>query len=198
MANAALAYTVNGYDDREKKRRFEKIGGKIVMMAAMPAVNHNRVVTNLTRIFSAYLRRKRCEAFSDGVEIHFDEENTFVPDAMIVCNKDIIKQNGIYGAPDLVVEVLSYSTEKYDRGVKKDIYEKYGVKEYWLVDYRQKTVEVWQLRDGRLMIDDIYRIFPDDEWAMMEEEDKKKASLHLKVSLYDDLIVDVREIFERI
>lgn len=94
---------------------FELIHGRAVMMSPRPSVDHNRVVSNLNRIFQVYLRGKRCEAFSDGVEVHFDEANVFVPDAMIVCNRDIIRRKGIFGAPDLVVEVLSPRTAKNDR-----------------------------------------------------------------------------------
>lgn len=108
----------------EEKRRVEKINGVTVMQSAMPSVNHNRVVGNIVGSFFGYLKGKQDEVFENSVQVHLDEDNTFVPDAMIVCNKDIIKHNGIYGAPDLVVEVLSPSTGKNDRGPKKDVYEK--------------------------------------------------------------------------
>ena len=182
----------------EEKRRVEKINGVTVMQAAMPAVNHNRVVTNLSSIFNRYLRGKRCEAFSDGVEVHLDEDNTFVPDAMIVCNKDIIKHNGIFGVPDLVAEVLSPSTARNDKGAKKDAYEKCGVREYWIADTKNKSVEVYLLRDGRFVLDNIYNVYEDWEWEQLSEEEKAAAKLPLKVSLYDDFFVDVREVFERV
>jgi len=182
----------------EEKRRVEKINGVTVMLSAMPAVNHNRVVTNLVNIFSRYLRGKRCEAFFDGVQVHLDENNTFVPDAMIVCNKDIIKRDGIYGAPDLIVEVLSPSTGKNDRGPKKDVYERHGVREYWIADTKSKSVEVYLLRDGHFVLDNIYNVYEDWEWEQLSEEEKTAAKLPLKVSLYDDFFVDVREVFERV
>ena len=182
----------------EEKRRVEKINGVTVMLSAIPAVNHNRVVTNLVNIFSRYLRGKRCEAFFDGVQVHLDEDNTFVPDAMIVCNKDIIKRDGIYGAPDLVVEVLSPSTGKNDRGPKKDVYERHGVREYWIADTKSKSVEVYLLRDGHFVLDNIYNVYEDWEWEQLSEEEKTAAKLPLKVSLYDDFFVDVREVFERV
>ena len=70
---------------------YEIIHGKTVMMSPRPAINHNRVAGNIYHLFRLYLKGKRCQAFMDGVDVHFDEENTFVPDAFIVCNKDIIK-----------------------------------------------------------------------------------------------------------
>jgi Uma2 family endonuclease len=176
----------------------EKINGEIIMMSPRPVINHLRVIGNIYHIFTGYLKGKRCEAFADGADVHLDEKNTFVPDVMIVCNKDIIKDDGIYGAPDLVVEVLSPSTAKRDRGEKKSIYEKYGVKEYWIANPADKSIEVWLLKDGKYELDNVYTVYPDWQWEKMTDEDKAEAQLNLKVSLYDDLIIDVREIFDRV
>ncbi|WP_411830076.1 Uma2 family endonuclease [Metasolibacillus meyeri] len=72
---------------------------------------------------------------------------------MIICNQDIIKRDGIYGAPDLVVEVLSPSTARRDKGEKKALYEKHGVKEYWIISpdeksYRSLFIEKRKIRVG--------------------------------------------------
>lgn len=193
MNNLAVAY-----DEREEKRRVERINGETIRLAAMPAVNHNRVVTNITRLFTNFLNGKRCEAFADGVDVHFDADNTFVPDVMIVCRKEIIKYDGIYGAPDLVVEVLSRSTAKRDRNEKKNIYEKYGVKEYWLVNYADKTIEVYLLRDEKFVLDNVYALFPAWEWEKLSPEEKQRQKLTVKISLYDDFAVDLRDVFARV
>ena len=79
-------------------------------------------------------------------DVHLSENDCVIPDVMIVCNSDIIKDNAIYGAPDLIVEVLSPGTEKRDRGYKKDLYERCGVREYWIVDPVSLTVEVYLLK----------------------------------------------------
>lgn len=65
---------------------------------------------------------------------------------MVVCNKDIIKKDGVHGVPDLIVEVISPSTAKKDKGYKKDLYETCGVKEYWLVDTDNRSIEVYLLK----------------------------------------------------
>ena len=186
--NAALSY--------REELVSETIHGQTVMMSPRPSVSHNRVAGNIFRIFSIFLRGKRCSAFTDGVDVHLDENNVFVPDVMIVCDKDKIRYDGIYGAPDLVVEVLSPSSVTRDRGVKKNVYEKAGVREYWIADPISKTIEVYSLQNGRLELDHAYIVFPEQEWARMTDEEKAAARLSVKVSLYDDLIVDVREVFE--
>ena len=129
-------------------------------------------------------------------DVFLDENNNFVPDVLIVCERDKMKSDGIHGAPDLVVEVLSASTAARDKGIKKTAYEKAGVKEYWIVDPGSESIDVYHLQDGRLEFADTYIIYPEWEWKSMTEEQRAAARLSVKVSLYDDLIVDVREVFE--
>lgn len=182
----------------KEEPRYEIINGETVMMSPSPATNHNRVSGNIYHVFRTYLKGKRCEAFSDGVDVHFDEKNIVIPDAMIVCNKDIIKGDGIYGAPSLVVEVLSPSTATRDKKDKKALYEKYRVQEYWIVDPTSKSIEVYHLQNDKLELDQVYAVYPDWQWDKMTDEEKSKAVLKLRVSLYDDFVIDVREIFENV
>nr|MBO6294177.1 Uma2 family endonuclease [Schwartzia sp. (in: firmicutes)] len=175
----------------------EKINGQEVLMSPRPATRHSRAAGRIYGIFFQFLRKKRCEAFFEH-EVHLDDENVFVPDVLIICDKNKIKANWIDGAPDLVVEVLSPSTTINDRGIKKDVYERSGVKEYWIVDPIAKSIEVHYLKDGRLVLDHVYMIFPPEEWERMTEKQRAAARLSVKVSLYDDLLVDVREVFEDI
>lgn len=118
---------------RREERREELIGGKRVAMSPASA-GHAYVSDNILRIFKNYLKGKTCIPFGHSLLVHLSEEDKFVPDVMVVCEREKIKPNGVHGAPDLVVEVLSPSTAKNDRTYKKEVYERYGVPEYWL-DY---------------------------------------------------------------
>ena len=173
----------------------ELIDGKVVMMSPRPRPAHNRVLTRIAHIFEGYLEGKPCIPYSDGVDVYLDEKNHFIPDVMIVCNHDIIHEDGIYGAPDLVVEVLSPSTTNYDRGAKLETYGRAGVREYWLVSPLARTVEVYLNHDGKLSFDCAYQDVPDWELERMDEDDRKNVHMEIKVSLYDDLIIPVRDIF---
>ena len=175
----------------------EIIDGKEYLMSPRPAPKHMTVSTNIHHIFKRFLKGKRCRAFLE-VDAHLDEKNTLVPDVLIVCDRNKIKPNGIDGAPDLVVEVLSPATASRDKGIKKSVYERAGVQEYWIVDPESKSIDVYQLQDGRLEFIDAYLVYPDWEWERMTEEQRAVARLSVKVSLYDDLFVDVREVFEDI
>ncbi|RGQ08385.1 Uma2 family endonuclease [Megamonas rupellensis] len=191
-------------DDRNIKIKTELIDGKIFMMSPRPRVEHATVCTNIASEFRSYLKGKTCRAFCDGVDVFLDENNRFVPDTMIVCNPDIIKHDGIHGAPDLVVEVLSKTTAKNDRSKKKYTYAKYGVKEYWIVDIWSKSVEVYYNQDSWFILDNIYYYLTDEEIAEnnnMSDNDIDKIKEYtdsIKVSICDNLIVKLKDIFEYI
>lgn len=94
--NSNLAY--------QDELREELIGGKFVAMSPSPTFNHNRVASRIFRIFSNYLEGKQCLAIADGMDLFLTEEDRFIPDMMVVCDRDKIQWNGVHGAPDLVVE----------------------------------------------------------------------------------------------
>ena len=94
----------------------ELIDGKVILMSPRPVVKHNWVAENISYLFRSYLRGKKCVPLGDGYDLYLSEKDRFVPDFMVVCDRDKIKPKGVFGAPDLVVEVLSPSTAVRDRG----------------------------------------------------------------------------------
>ena len=189
MAGAAFAY----HEDRQD---YEVIGGQVCMMAR-PSMKHVTIQGNIFNVFKNYLKGNRCQAFDDG-DVFLSDDDNFVPDVMIVCNPDIIEDNGIYGAPDLVVEILSPSTARNDRREKFAAYQKYGVKEYWIVDPVSKSVEVYLLKDGKFILDDVYSTYQDFEWKRLTDKQKAEVKQAIKVSLYDDFEVSLKDIFEQV
>lgn len=189
--NTNLAYQ----DDAWEKRREELIDGKTVMMSPRPSFNHNRVSSNIFRLFDNHLMGKKCTAIADGTDLFLDEENQFVPDFMVVCDRDKIKWNGVHGAPDLVAEVLSPSTGTNDKIHKKKVYECSGVPEYWIADPVNRSVEIYLLKDGRYDLDNVYTLYPDWELERMTDEEKAALVTEFKCHLYDDLVIRLDDIF---
>ena len=113
MNGAALAR-----EPVEEIEKYEIINGKTFMFAK-PATNHADVATNLSRLWANYLRGKHCRLYME-TSLFLDEKNQFSPDLMVVCDRKKIRPNGVHGAPDLVIEILSPDTAARDRGVKKD------------------------------------------------------------------------------
>jgi len=182
-----------------ERRRYEMLDGKIYYMAR-PSANHNAIISNVSRVFGNYLRGKTCRVFLDGIDVQFSEKDISVPDVMIVCNRDIIGKDGIYGAPDLIVEILSPSTAARDIGYKKDLYAKYGVKEYWIISQAERSIQVYLLKDGVYKFDKLYQIYEDYVLKGMDEEEKSEIIKEFRTSLagFEDLIISVEEVFENV
>ena len=178
--------------------REEIIGGEFVMMAAA-TVNHYRIARNILTLFDEFLRRRPCEPFQDGTALFLeDEKEEYQPDMMVVCDPDKIKPDGVHGAPDLVVEVLSPSTGRYDRGHKKDVYEKHGVREYWIVDPGNRMVEQYVLENGHFVLRDVYALYPDFMLKRMKPEEKAALVTEFKCTLFDDLSIPLERVFYRV
>ena len=177
----------------------EILDGKIVNMSPSPSPNHNSVTGNIFWIFRTYLKGKRCSVFGENVDVYFDEQNKEIkPDVKIVCNPEKINFKGIRGAPDLIVEVLSPSTAKYDRGYKMTLYAKYGVKEYWIVSPQERFIEVYLLNGSIFELDNMYQIFPDYEIEKMTDKERNAIATEFKTSIFDDLIISVDDVFDKL
>lgn len=173
----------------------ELIDGEVVAMSPRPTFNHNRVASRIYWAFENYLKGKRCTVIADGTDLYLTEKDRFVPDMMVVCDRDKIKRDGVHGAPDLVVEVLSPSTAKKDRLHKKAVYGTCGVREYWLVDPENRTIEQYLPQDGRLELNTVYVSYSEDALGRMTEEERSAVETHFQCSLYDDFDISLDEIF---
>ena len=175
--------------------REELIDGKIVMMSPRPAWNHNRVAFNIAHIFENYLYGKKCTSISDGTDLFLTENDRFVPDFMVVCDPNKIKQTGVHGAPDLVVEVLSPSTSRNDKTKKKDVYARCGVREYWLVSPADKTIEAYRNNGTELVLHEVYAVYPDWMLPRLTESERAAVVTQFKCSLFDDFDIPLDDIF---
>ncbi len=113
-------------------------------------VEHSFIINNFVVMVGKQIKDSLCRVLGDGVQYQWRENDykIMIPDASINCNTRDRKNVSLTGVPRMVMEVLSNATEKYDRGEKMEAYRKAGVSEYWLVDWREKQVEIY-LNDGR-------------------------------------------------
>lgn len=159
------------------------------------SIQHIRIQKKLTGIIDRFLQGKKCEVFFEA-EVRFSKQDHLIPDICIVCEPSQIKNSYIEGAPDFVAEVLSPSTRKKDITVKKAVYERFGVKEYWIISPKDEAIEVYRLNEhGAYYLDNVYTNFSDDEWERLTDGQKAEVNLSLKISLYDELEINVKDIF---
>ena len=182
----------------EEERETEIIGGKAVMMAS-PSLNHNRVAGNIHTIFDVYLDGRPCEPFQDGASLYLeDDAQEYKPDMMVVCDPEKSQLDGVYGAPDLVVEVLSPSTARNDKGRKKEMYEQHGVREYWIVSPAEQSVEQYVLENGKFVLRGVYSRYPAFMLKRMTDEEKAAVVTEFQCAIFGDLTVRLDAVFKRV
>lgn len=117
------------------------------MAGATP--EHSLVIVNFVSAIRKQLKNSTCYVYSDNVQYTFQAENgekkTVIPDASINCHIKSRRGNTFIDAPRFVMEVISPTTEKFDRKEKMDLYREQEIEEYWIVDWRKKEVEIYEL-----------------------------------------------------
>jgi len=167
-------YTYKDYLAWADDERWEIIDGEAYNMTPAPKVKHQNIVSN----FHIKLKTNPDNPCFTGIaptDVVFDEYNVVQPDVFVVCDKSKITKENIKGAPDLIIEVTSPSTSLKDKREKKNLYEKFGVKEYLIVYPEDELVERFIIKDDRYGAPDIFN------W----DETVKIESLGLDVHLWE-------------
>lgn len=148
-------YTYADYLKWNDDERFELINGKAVMMAS-PTFTHQTILGQIYRHLAEFLDDKPCNVVMAPFDVRLfekkgerpeDVDTVVQPDILVICDHKKIDEHGCKGAPDMVIEILSPSTQGHDCFVKLNLYQQAGVREYWIVDPESKTVKVLILDD---------------------------------------------------
>ncbi|MBK5274431.1 MAG: Uma2 family endonuclease [Desulfuromonadales bacterium] len=146
--NEPHRFSLNDYRDWPETERWQIINGQAYNMTAAPNIKHQKLTGNLYSTIREQLKGKPCTPFIAPTDVVFDDYNIVQPDVLVVCNKSRIFEANIQGAPDLVIEVLSPSNPLMDKRLKLQLYERFGVPEYLLVDPQNDLVERYALVEG--------------------------------------------------
>ncbi len=146
-------YTYADYLKFSYDEMVEIIKGKIFKMSPAPTSTHQRVSRKLCTLIDNCLVNQKCEMFDAPFDVilplkgkdFMQSDRVVQPDIVVVCDPTKIKERGCFGAPDWIIEILSPHTTKKDLQDKFDLYEESGVYEYWIVEPRNQTVEVFVL-----------------------------------------------------
>jgi len=168
-----------------ENEHIEIIDGGAVMMAP-PLRVHQSVLSALFLQIGNYLQGKSCKVYpapfavrpfeKDG-DAPEDVDTMLEPDITVVCDPDKLDKYGCKGAPDMVIEILSPSTRRHDLTVKYRLYQRAGVREYWIVDPDGKIVQVFRLEDGFYGAADVY------------------TSGSVPVGIWEDFSIDLSQVF---
>ena len=166
--------------------RCELIGGRVFLMSP-PSSRHQEVCFELGRQLGNYLEGKRCKVYPAPFGVRLFEEDgdypedvdTMVePDISVVCDPGKLDDSGCKGAPDLIIEILSRSTQRHDRLTKFNLYQRAGVREYWIVDPDSKSVQTFTLEKG-----------------YYTAKDFGTASDKVKVEVLEECVIDLSAVF---
>ncbi len=147
-------HTIKDYKLLPEGSPYQLIEGELIMTPA-PSPLHQLISGNLYERIRSFTKEKGMGVvFYSPIDIYLDEENVYQPDIVFVSKEknEMIKEDGVHGAPDLIIEILSPSTAYYDMRKKFRVYERSGVKEYWIVDPEMNSVEIYLNKNGHFLL----------------------------------------------
>jgi len=183
------SYTAADYLKWNLDELVELIRGKIFKMSPSPSSNHQRISMEMGGVFYNFFKNRKCLFFPAPFDVYLvnpgqdykEAKNVVDPDLCVICDPEKIKKFGCVGAPDLAVEILSPSTSKKDQKDKFELYEEFGVREYWIVSPENRSVIVNVLEDGR------YKTF-----RPVTEGEK------LRSKIFPELELELQEVFKNL
>lgn len=150
LENPCRVWTYEDYLALDESEYFEFINGK-AFKSATPELSHQRWNGKIFLAIERHVEASKLgEVFFAPVDVVLDEKNVVQPDLVFVstANSGLLERRGIMGAPDLVVEIISPSSLRHDRYDKRELYARFGVKEFWLADVANRSIEVLSLKSG--------------------------------------------------
>jgi Uma2 family endonuclease len=178
-------WTYDEYIKINDDKRYEIINGDLCMNPS-PLPSHQRVSTRLLYNLTDFVYSKKLgEIFHAPCDVILSDNVVVQPDILFISNENstIIQKKGIFGSPELVIEIVSPSSLKRDNEDKRLIYQQHGIKEYWIIFPSDETIEVLELGHG------IFKIF---DYASTEDLEKGTT---VKSKILDGLEIDLKAIF---
>jgi Uma2 family endonuclease len=154
-------YSYADYLTWKFQERLEIFKGKLFKMSPAPSTSHQKIASNLHGILWSKFKNHSCKLFSAPFDVRLldkkkstNDSEVFTvvqPDLCIICDENKLDQRGAFGAPDLVIEILSPGNSKKEMKYKFDLYEEAGVLEYWIVNPADKTILIYILKDNQFI-----------------------------------------------
>ena len=184
IPNKDKIYTYKDYLTFPNDERIEIVEGKLYNMSPAPARIHQKLISNISYELQHYIKsnNRECEVYVAPFDVILkteDEEainskSVVQPDISVICDKNKLTDSGCTGSPDMIIEIVSPSNSSHDYITKLNLYQKYKVKEYWIIDPRVKKIYVYKLGENEFY----------DMVNSYTFQDK------VKVNIYDDLEID--------
>ena len=145
MTQPRIKFTVSDYMTTPEDKRYQLLDGELIL-APSPTSRHQTILLELSATLHQFVSQNSLgQVWFAPLDVVLSDYDVAQPDLLFVSNSraEIVTEANIQGAPDLVVEVLSPTSVQYDRGYKRTLYGRSGVREYWIVDPEDRTVDVF-------------------------------------------------------
>ncbi|PPD38636.1 MAG: restriction endonuclease [Methylobacter sp.] len=184
-------YSYADYLTWQLNEAVELIKGKIMLMSPAPNVRHQDISANLTALLHNFFKHKKCRVYAAPFDVRlYDRKKSILanqnihtvvqPDLSVICNPEVLDEQGCNGAPDWIIEILSEGNSKRELHIKYEPYQESGVQEYWIVYPNDQAVHQFVLDDnGRYQLRHMYT---DDDIATPH--------------LFPELAIALTEVFE--
>jgi Uncharacterized protein conserved in cyanobacteria len=171
--------------DSETDQLLEYIDGTIYYQAS-PSIKHQRISHKLSFELENFFKGKDCEVFTAPIDVILKTENIkdskkVIPDLVVICDKSGFNENNYTGVPTLIIEILGPSNQAHDLVTKLNLYQKFGINEYWIVNPKLSSVHIYTL----------------DNTGMYEETGIFKGSEIAQSTIFDGLNVNLNNIFSK-
>ena len=181
-------YNYSNYQEWPDHERWELIDGIAYDMSPAPSRKHQKILGELYRQISTYLLDKNCDAYMAPFDVRFpgpgereeEIETVLQPDISVICDPAKLDEKGCLGSPDLIIEIVSPATVRKDMREKLFTYEKFGVKEYWVI----------HPVDQILMV---FKLLPDKKYG---RPDIFSSLDQVKVGIFSDLTINLTTVFK--
>ena len=173
--------------------RDEKVDGVVRDMSPAPGYQHGIINGNIYTIIRQGLKGSLCLVSIENLDFKYHPEvndDYLCPDIMVICDRKHLKGGSYSGVPKFIAETLSPATAKRDRREKKDIYERAGVEEYWIVLPQGKSLDIYYLEEGKYVLEQSH-ILQDDE-----EEENYNAQTSISLRAFPNITMTLAAIFE--
>ena len=173
-------------------KKVEKINGVVYNMSPSGSFSHGQVNLNITLKMKYQLKDSICTFSMENLDLYLSEDEYVIPDVMLICDRNQVKNGKYRGIPRFVAETLSPSTAFKDRTVKMQAYAKLGVDEYWIIDPKSRSVEVYYLEDGKYEL--VNSLILEDD----PEDSDYNAKTVLTLRAMPSISMTLEDIFEAI
>ena len=168
----------------------EKVDGVIFNMSPSGGFAHSQINGNIYHAIKRQLKDSVCVVSIENLDLYLSEDEYVIPDIMLICDRQRIKNDKYRGVPRFIAETLSPRTALRDRTIKLEKYAKLGVDEYWIVLPKERCVEIYYLEGDRYELKQSYILVED------EKDENYNADKMLALRAMPSVTIGLKEMFD--